>query len=944
VESLLRQTAAGTGELVLIAGPPGIGKTAVLQAARQIGRELGIESLCASASALEADVAFGVARQLFEPALLAAPQPVRDALLKGIAGTAVAQLELLAPSTARGGEAKLPNARTPVDTIVRGLYWLTAGLADFSPLLIGVDDVQCCDAPSWRFLAYLARRLEDLPVALIAVAQASEAEAPRLSLPELEPACEILTPAPLSRPATGELLRRTLADPPEQGFCDACYSVTGGNPFLLTELIPLLRTDHIALTAAEAERVKRLLPVGVARAVIARLQRLPEHASAAAQAIAVLGAGAQLRWLMAIAGLTERAASEAVDALGAASLLRHHGGRIEFAHPLTQSAVYDSIPPARRSLMHAEAARLLQREGAPLDRVASHLILAPPAGDRGTTETLIRAASVAESRGAPEVAARYLERALAEPGPHDLRGWIMIGLARAQIRLGNPLGLENLSRARDASRAPGERASLALEIGRAMVLVDRSAEALELFRAARTELGGADAELDALLEAEHAGVGLLDITTAQAAIRELSHAADVRGETLGERLLLAYRAYLAAARGASSSLGADLARRALAADDLLSEQTMTAFCFAVTTLADIDLYEEALAALEKALGRARDRGSTLMFVLVSWLRARVQYRRGRLDEAEADARGALAVESWFTAPVAFLGDVLIERGEHDLAEAEFARRGLTAEELFPNLLLANQLLHTRGRLRCAQGRWRQGLADFLAVGERLAAWEIANPASFPWRSSAALAYAALGNAKAASRLSDEELSLARAFGASRALGIALRVAGLVEKPAARTDLLAEAVLVLEHSGSDLEHGRALVDYGAALRRGGRRGEARQVLRRGLDLTSRCGASALVLRARDELIAAGARPRRERISGADALTASERRVAAMAAEGMTNREIAQALFITIRTVKAHLGHIFTKLDVSSRGELGAALVTDTGRAVARADSPSEASVA
>jgi DNA-binding CsgD family transcriptional regulator len=131
--------------------------------------------------------------------------------------------------------------------------------------------------------------------------------------------------------------------------------------------------------------------------------------------------------------------------------------------------------------------------------------------------------------------------------------------------------------------------------------------------------------------------------------------------------------------------------------------------------------------------------------------------------------------------------------------------------------------------------------------------------------------------------------------------------------------------VLEDSPAELEHARALTDLGAALRRTGKRSEAREPLRAGLDLAQRCHATALVQRAHDELVASGARPRRFLLTGVDSLTASERRVAEMASEGLTNREIAQALFVTEKTVEGHLGHAYRKLDVRSRSELPRALI-------------------
>jgi DNA-binding CsgD family transcriptional regulator len=263
---------------------------------------------------------------------------------------------------------------------------------------------------------------------------------------------------------------------------------------------------------------------------------------------------------------------------------------------------------------------------------------------------------------------------------------------------------------------------------------------------------------------------------------------------------------------------------------------------------------------------------------------------------------------------------MVERGRLDAADAAFRDYGLT-DALFPNLLVANLLLDARGRLRCAQGDYQQGLDDLLAVGERQAAWEISNPGVIPWRSSAALACAALGDRERAGELVDQELALART---PRARGIALRAAGLVSEGQDGVGLLRDSVATLETSGARLEYARALTDLGAALRRAGRRTEAREPLRVGLDVATECGASAIAARAREELVTAGARPRRARIAGAEALTASERRIATMAATGMTNREIAQALFITIKTVKAHLGHVFQKLDITTRAQLAAAL--------------------
>src|SRR5262249_42872099 len=160
--------------------------------------------------------------------------------------------------------------------------------------------------------------------------------------------------------------------------------------------------------------------------------------------------------------------------------------------------------------------------------------------------------------------------------------------------------------------------------------------------------------------------------------------------------------------------------------------------------------------------------------------------------------------------------------------------------------------------------------------------------------------------------------LARAFGAARTLGVTLRSAGAVIGGDEGEQLLREAVAT--PGGSDLERARALVELGAHLRRANRRREARDLLREALDVAHPAGAAPVADRAETELRATGAKPRRAQLTGVEALTASERRVAELAAQGLTNREIAQALYVTARTVEGHLTRTFQKLDLRSRAEL------------------------
>ena len=247
-----------------------------------------------------------------------------------------------------------------------------------------------------------------------------------------------------------------------------------------------------------------------------------------------------------------------------------------------------------------------------------------------------------------------------------------------------------------------------------------------------------------------------------------------------------------------------------------------------------------------------------------------------------------------------------------------------ADGVVPESFAFIPLLTARSMLSLAEGDSGAAGADAAACGRAFEAVGFRNPAAARWRSLAALALLAAGERPEARRLAAEELELARRWGTRRAIGRSLRVLGLATGGKAGLSLLEESVDTLEESPALLERARSQVELGSALRRAGKRVEAREVLRAGAELAQRCAASRLAEKAHEELLAAGAKPRSTALSGIDSLTPSERRVAAMAAEGMGNREIAQALFVTLRTVEMHLSNAFRKLDLSSRTQLVDAL--------------------
>jgi DNA-binding CsgD family transcriptional regulator len=255
----------------------------------------------------------------------------------------------------------------------------------------------------------------------------------------------------------------------------------------------------------------------------------------------------------------------------------------------------------------------------------------------------------------------------------------------------------------------------------------------------------------------------------------------------------------------------------------------------------------------------------------------------------------------------------------------------------PDAFSRSPLRRARALVEAARGDHHAALEHTLELGQALTSFGHTNPpASYPaWRSLAALEHHALGNAGEALALVRDEVELARAWGAPRTLGRSLRILGLIQGGEGGIARIREAVAVLEPSPARLEHAYALANLGAALRRANHRTEAREHLRQALELAQRGGATLLAEHAHEELIASGARPRRIVQSGAASLTPSERRIAAMAAEGMSNRDIAQALFVTLRTVEMHLSSAFRKLDISSRTQLPAALAEAEAPVAARA---------
>jgi len=926
----LRRAGQGHGGALVVEGPAGMGKTVLLAAARDGAEGEGFRVLRARGAELEREFAFGVVRQLVEPVLAGASQEERAWVLEGPPGVAARLLGL--PGRGDGVAVGAPVAPDPSFAVLHGLYWLCANLASERPLALVVDDAHWADGASLRFLAFLLPRLEELHAALLLGARSAEAGHSQELLAALmmDPATEVVTVAPLTTRGVATLVAAGLGVEPEPQFAAACWEATGGTPFLVRTLVEALREERIAPVSASAGKLQEVATATLGRWAMLRLVRLGPDAGRLARAVAVLER-AELDQAARLAGLAPLVAARAAQLLVRAGVLDE--APLCFVHPLLRAAVYREIAVAERAEAHGRAARLLAEAHASPARVAEHLLATAPAGDGWTVQQLRGAGREAAARGAPESGAAYLRRALAEPPSPEVEGGVLLELGLAEFSAGQPDWHDHLEEAVESAGDDTTRIAAALLFANALGWHQRLAEAVEVCDRVAARLDSRNAEGHLVLEAMTVARGLIDATTAPS-LADRARVLLVRArERSAPSTVLAAAAFVAALANQPADQVADLARRAIAPGPrpLPEPGDPASFPAAVSALYCAERYGEAQALLDAAVTEAQAAANGMILPAVLAQRARLALRRGDLTAAEADARAVLDA-SGRSPPLVngllatgVLVDVLVERGDLDGAERAL---GSLAADLAGTSLTAPVLRHARGRLLFAQRRFGEALGDFRAAGETATGGLALSPCWLPWRSDAALAALAFGEPDTARRLSGEELELARAFGAPRALGVALRAAGLVAGGQRGQALLREAVEVLAGPDTRLEQARALADLGALLRRSNHRVEARQLLRQAVDAAHHLGAGALARRAETELRATGAKPRRVLLSGLEALTASERRIAELAAEGLTNREIAQTLFVTARTVEGHLTNVFNKLDLQARTALPPALAAPT----------------
>ena len=797
-------------------------------------------------------------------------------------------------------------------------------------------------------MLYLLQRIDDMAVSIVAARRLGEPGAPDDLLGQISThvSSRSVRPAPLSRDGARRMVAGAWRDA-DAAFADACWRMTEGNVFLLQELIAAVRDEGWQPSAQNAARIGTLAPEAVLRAVAVRLMRLSDDAAGVARAVAVLGDDAQLRHVVALSGRAAERVAAAADALAASDILRPvDAGVLRFAHPLLASAVYADIATAERATLHRRVAEILHGEEVAPERVAAHLLPSPGSREPWVVDLLCAVAARALAAGAPESAASYLCRALQEPPRAEQRAAVLRELGASEAATGLPVAIEHLEEALAAhGPVPGDpaRARTLLALGRALAAAGRHADALARFEEAAAAgadgldgLDGLDADeaVTAQAQAEAGTLGVLD-PLRRGALLDSARADAGAGEAgdagaTAPRPLLAMRCLQRALLDVPRAEVLALARSAAGGEDPSDEQgagaTLPMAMSLVLQACDELLWSER--ELTAALDRARATGSTVAFATASLARAASRWAQGRLADALADAERALDAQRYgwrHLLPCAYgvVTGLFVERGELAAAAATAARFDASA---YAGSALLAPWHEALGRLALAERREADALAHFEAWRDVVAG--IANPAcGASWRSASVPALVSLGRSDEARALAREELGLARAFGAPRAISVALRALahaeghGAIERQVA---LLEEAVGLMAESEARLELCRAQLELGTVLRRARRRTDAGRVLGDALEVARACGAQPVEERVIEELEVAGTRMQRAARRGADALSPSERRVVALAIEGLSNRQIAEALFVTRKAVEWHLSNAYRKLDVRSRHELPGAL--------------------
>lgn len=817
----------GRGALQMIEGQAGVGQTALLESVREDAAERGFTILNGRGKEREREVPLVVVEDLFRGYVLALGPSRRRALLRGSAS-------LAAPLFEQRG-----SGQQATSSVFEGLFWLTSNVAEERPVALLIDDGRWVDALSVRFLAYLAARIEDLPVVVVLATRTYEPELlPSVIELRQQPMCRRISVGPLSRMATDQLVRAAFPQAGER-FRGACYEATGGNPFYLRELLAGL--EGVVETGAddEAAEVHEQGSNSVAQSVQRRLSIMDEGAVRLAQSVAVLDENAELALAARLAGVDVDRATEWAASLAAAGILTP-SEPLSFVHPIVRMSTYKNIPPAERVGAHEEAVRVLDASGAPPEKLAPHVLLAGEVEGVRTDAVLRAAAARAKKRGAPQIAIDYLQRVLAGALSTDDRVETLAELGEAEAMSGSPRAPTRSAEAANLSSDPEQRAKARLRIARALIGAGRRREAAGVIVPGFEELDETHESLRRELEATYVFAGLLEPSLQAAATRSIERVLhSTQDGILGaERVAMAHSALYLSATGEGREQAVELACAAFGGGALIEEDPDDELTVTIVggVLNVADRFTTSIEVCDRAIAHARARGSVNGFATASVNRTYPLRHVGRIPDAIADAQQAIDARrfGWrlfLCSAHAQLAHVLMDSG--DVTGAGSVLRTVEDED-YEHAPEFGLFLEARGRWLVLCERPEEAAVDLDEAGSRLQGnLYLSQPALSIWPHYFVRAVIASGQEARAEAAAADFLERARRWGAPRGLSVALRTAALIERGSTGLELLREAVTHVEHSEARVERATAQVALGRALSEEGHKAEARDWLRRGI---------------------------------------------------------------------------------------------------------------
>ncbi len=919
----LGRVAAGGPAIVLVEGEAGIGKSRLLAEVLVDAAGRGMRVAAGRAEELERTRPFGVLAAALGCAR-SSPDPRRAAIAGLLAAQGAGDLGPITVTSDPGLRFRVVDAFTD----------LVEELALAGPVLLGLDDLQWADPSSLLAVGALARRLTGLPVGLIGCLRPSPrtAELDRLAGALEAAGARHLVLHPLTGEAVTGLVAQAVAAEPGPRLL-AELAGAAGNPLFITELVGALAQEGAITTAGgRAEVTETVLPPTLRLTILRRVSFLPEPALQALRSASILGSGFTLTDLATITGRPAVDLSVALGEAIRARVVEDDGARLRFRHELIRDAIYQDLAGSVRRALHREAGQRLAQAGAPALQVAEHLGRGATPGDTDAVTWLARAARQAAPRS-PEVAADLLGGAAGLMAPGDPgRDRLLAERASSLMSAGRIADAEAACRSlldRDHDRSVEDAVRVCL--GHALLAGGQARDGLfELEQACQSPLLTGPERAEAQAWASFARLRLQDLDGAAAAAGEARSAAVSARDHLATSIAMASLAMVSELRGhlrEALQIADDAVRRADQSPGRLGHRFPIHIPRSFI-LVELDRLDEARTTIETGRRISEERG--ILWPLSSYhaVRALERFVAGHWDDAvaEVEAGAGLASETGHSYGLILGRGVLslIRLHRNDLRGARDAA-GVTAAQLSDvgPRQRGNWSAWAQALLLEADGELAQALAMLGECWDRCARYGLGleYPVIGPDLVRLALAAGEAGRAR--------DVAAAVAGVASRnevpwITGAALRCRGLAEND---VGILDAAVSACARGSRPLELALTCEDAGAAFARRGNMARAGQLLDQAITLYERLDAARDLARAEAVLRQMGVRrgrhvTHRRAQSGWQSLTPSERAVVDLVAEGLSNPQIGQRLYVSRRTVQSHLAHVFAKLHITSRAQLAA----------------------